>query len=428
MFTILDSIAEAHRKQQSLPALSIAVATTIGKVLYTRAYGFADVASHKLATSATRFRIYSISKLYASTLAHRLVQEHRLDLDAPVSRYLPDLPSWRDTVTMRQLLAHTSGIEDYTDVPGFEQALNAGRREDDRFVALALQQPLHFLPGSDWRYSNTGYVLVERVIERVAGEPFAQALGTYVLALGSLHATSAQCDTSQIATGYTPAWRVGLAGDSLVVATPRNAHQYNLASGGLCSTAPEVAQFVSLLLRRHFVDSASLADMTRLVPRGVASSGAGLFVRADDEGLILEHSGGGGNGNSEVMAFPQDSLVFAALANTGGAELEELIRALRRRILRLPDPVVVDWPVSPEEVARLLGTYTNIGRAGRLVVYEQGGRLFALGGRLLKQPDGAFVPDLSRSLRLAFAYESGIAAEITVSRYGLVEWRSRRRP
>lgn len=427
MSTLLDSIAEAHRKHQSLPGLSIALTTTSGTVLYTRGYGYADVASSQPVTSATRFRIYSISKVYAATLAHHLAQAGLLSLDAPVGRYLPDLPSWRDSITVRQLLAHTSGIEDYTDVAGFQEALNAGRSEDDRFVALALQQPLHFAPGSRWRYSNTGYVLVQRIIERLAGASFAQALGARILAPGSLHATSARCDTSQVATGYTWAWRAGLKGDSLVVSKARNAYQYNLASGGLCSTALDVAQFFSLLLGRRLVDSASLADMARPVPSTVAQSGTGLFVREDAEGLILEHSGGGGNGNSEVMAFPRDSLVLAAIANTGGAELEELLRTLRRRVLQITDPVVADLPVPPEEVARLLGEYTAIDRPGRVVVYEQGGRLFALGGRLLKQPDGAFVPGLSRSLRLAFRYENGIATEIIVSKYGLVEWRSRRR-
>ena len=424
----IDSIAESHRTQQSIPGLSIAITTISGKVLYTRGYGFADVASRQPVTSATIFHIYSISKVYASTLVHQLVQAGRLSLGAPVGQYLPDLPAWRNTVTVRQLLAHTSGIEDYTDVTGYQEAMNAGRADDDRFVALALQQPLRFPPGSHWRYTSTAYVLIQQLTERLTGEPFGQSLVTRVLAPGSLDATSADCAMGPPATGYTWAWRAGLTGDSLVVSKARNAHQHHLAAGGLCSTPVDVARFFALLLGGHLVDSASVADMVRLVPIAIAHSGSGLFAREDDEGLIFEHSGGGGNGNSEVMAFPRDSIILSAAANSGGAELEWLLRALRRRILDLPERVVVDLPVSRDEIAPLLGVYVGTESDGRIVVDERGGRLFAMNTRLLKQADGTFVPASSPHLRLTFRVENGVGTGVIVSKYGLVESHWRRRP
>lgn len=425
--TELDSVAEAHRVRQSIPGLSIAVMTTGGQLLYARGYGLADVASRQPVTSSTRFRIYSISKVYAATVAHQLAEVGRLSLDSSVGRYLPDLPPWRDTITIRQLLAHTSGIMDYSDVEGYQESVNAGRSEDDHFVAVAIERPLLFSSGTRWSYSNTGYVVIQRVVERVAGQSLAQSLAP-LIANGSLVATSAECGQKGLATGYTPAWRLGLRGDSLVDSPLRNAHQWPIASGGLCSTPTDVARFMVLLVTGRLVDSASFADMTQLVPRGVAQSGSGLFRREDAEGFILMHSGGGGNGNSHVMVFPRDSLVLAAAANTGGAELEELLRALRRRILRLPDPLVADLPVARGEIAAIRGTYPMSDGGGRLVVYERDGQVFGYGSRLLKQSDGSFVPDLSRALRLVFKYEHGAATEVAVTSYGMLEGRMPRRP
>lgn len=423
----LDSIVEAHRAFQRIPGLSIAIRRIAGAEVYAKGYGFADLVSRQSVTSQTRFPIYSVSKVYASALTHQLADAGRLVLDEPVGRYLPELPAWRDSVTIRHLLAHVSGLKDYSDLPGYDEAVNAGTANESHFVALALQQPLQFLPGSNWVYSNTGYALVERLVERVSGMPFARHLRAGILAPGQLRATSTDCDATRVATGYTWAWRAGLKGDSLVVSKGRNARQNLAAVGGLCSTAPEVARFAAQLLQGQHVQSRSLANMSRRIPEGVAQSGAGLFVHEDDEGLILEHGGGGGNGNAHVIAFVRDSLVLAAIANSGGAELDELLRSLRRRILSISEPVVEETAISGAEAKALMGMYLDES-SQRVQVYERDGVLSAFGGRLFKQRDGTYVPELVRNLRLTFQSEDGIVTGVTISKYGVVTIVARRAP
>ena len=143
---------------------------------------------------------------------------------------------------------------------------------------------------------------------------------------------------------------------------------------------------------------------------------------------ILPPLRGGGNGNSEALAFPRDSLVLVALTNTGGADLEGLLRAVRRQLLRIPQPVVTDLPMAQEEFTPLLGTYIDIDRQDRIVVYERGGRLFVFGGRLLKQADGSFFPEQYRDWRLFFRIENGVGAVVTRTAFGVVKARARRRP
>ena len=423
----LDSIIDEFRNEQELPGLSIAVVTSNGRLLYGHGFGFADVSAHRPVTNRTLFPIYSISKVYASALAHRVAARGRLDLSAPVGRYLTALPAWRDTVTMRQLLAHTSGLDEYSDIKGYEESASAGRSEDDRFASLALQRPLRFTPGTQWRYSNTGYALAQSVMERVTDDSLIRAMREELFEPLGLKDTSPACPVSQLATGYTQAWRLGLPGDSMVASTTRNAHRYKLASGGLCSTASDVARFVAALLDGNVVDPAGLADMARRDPP-YSPSGAGLFVAEDAEGLIYMHSGGGGNGNSEVMAFVRDSIVLAAITNAGPANFERLLRTMRREVLGLPHPVVEDLPLTRDEWLPLLGEYVTADTRERVaVVSEKDSQPFMFGSRMLKQADGSYVPPFYRDWRVAFRRLPDGGMELVITEYGVVKNRGVRR-
>ena len=421
----LDSIGIAAVRQFSLPGISVAISTTRGAPMYVGKFGYADISQRESVTPETRFRIYSISKVYTAVIAHQLAGTGVIALDAPVGRYLSDLPSWRDSVTLRQLLSHTSGIEDYTDVNGFERAVNAGTAIEGDFVAAALRVPLHFPPGTRWRYSNTGYYLMQRVIERATAEPYGRTLAERVLVPAGLTATSSNCSSSEVATSYTPAWAAGLKGDSLVVVETRNRFAHAAAVGGLCSNSLDLVRFLSALLTGHLLDTASLGDMIRPA-LSTAPSGAGLFVGDDDEGFIISHSGGSRNGSSLVMAFVRDSLVLAAVTNGGGAELEQLLRSLRRRLLGKSEPVIADLPTTKEQIAQLVGFYAQIDGSGRTIVAARNDTLFAVGGRLRRQADGSYVPDYSTELHLVFRYDHGSAKEVDFVRYGVVEARFRR--
>lgn len=427
----LDSIAESFREHNRAVGLSIAIAALDGRVLYERAYGMADAAARRPAIPATVFRTFSMGKPYTSVVAHRLAEAGQLALDAPIGTWLATLPAWRDSVTVRDLLGHTSGVMDYTDVRGYQASVNAGHSEDARFVDSAVLRPLTFAPRSRWSYNNTNYALVGRIVERVTGRPYSAVLAQEVLARAELRETSDTCVADDIATGHTPAWALGLPGDSLVVSASRNAHNYDLAVGGLCGTARDVARFYAQLAGGRLVSAASLADMTRRPPGIGARSGAGLFVHEDDDGIIFSHSGGGRNGSGEVLIFPRDSLVMVAITNVGGGpDYPHLLRAWRREILGLPHPQVrLDRPLELAEASPWLGTYVDPASNEPVArLFDRDGVPVLNGGRLFKQPDGSLVHEHYQDWRIRFQGALGQPIEMVITEYGVETRRGRRRP
>lgn len=144
-----------------------------GAVWYEGCVGMADLEAGRAATPETNFRLASVTKQFTATAVLRLVSQGRLSLTTTLREIFPDFPPWADAVTVEQLLTHTAGLVDYEDLmpPGDAQIL------DDGVVALLrTQDSTYFPPGSAFRYSNSAYAVLARVIEVRGGRPFAAFL------------------------------------------------------------------------------------------------------------------------------------------------------------------------------------------------------------------------------------------------------------
>ena len=142
-----------------------------GAPVVRKGYGLADVAAATPATPATNFRLASVSKQFTAASILLLVEDGRLRLDDPVRRWLPSLPPAADAVTIHHLLAHTSGLIDYEDVlpPGLDRQLS----DADVLAILEGQDRLYFPPGSAYRYSNSAYALLTRIVVAATGQDYA---------------------------------------------------------------------------------------------------------------------------------------------------------------------------------------------------------------------------------------------------------------
>jgi CubicO group peptidase (beta-lactamase class C family) len=388
----IDSIVEAHRTKYRVPAVGLYVGSISGARLYERAYGSARLSPDVRATKETRFYLASVSKPYAAAVAHHLVDEGRLDLRAPISRYLSGLPPWGDTVTTRQLLTHTSGIRDFTDVAGWSDTANAGD-----FIQRALALPLLFPPGARSDYSNTNYALVEEILDRITGLPYAQAASALVLRPLGLSETQFACATTarnELAQGYR------LRRDTLrTVARPRPDH-YPDAVAGLCSTAQDVARFFTqVLVGRLLADSSAAAMHTAPLHDEVeATFGEGLGVSRELTGEIWSHSGGGPGVSTEVAIWPADSLVVVVLTNLTQGEAELLTRSIARSFLQLPQPTVRDLPVEPDRIGSYAGEYRADPQ--HVVITERDSHVYEFGAPCYYQGSDIFIcgPD-KRTLR-----------------------------
>jgi CubicO group peptidase (beta-lactamase class C family) len=153
------------------------IITRRGETIYRAGRGLADVETHRRLTPDSVFRLGSLTKQFTAAVVLQLVQEGRIALDDPLSRFFPDYPRPGAAATVRQLLNHTSGIQSYTGIPGWMTEENTSRPYSTaEMIALFRDRPSPTPPGQAWAYNNSGYVLLGAIIEKVTGKPWHQAV------------------------------------------------------------------------------------------------------------------------------------------------------------------------------------------------------------------------------------------------------------
>lgn len=227
--------------ETAIPGASVAIRVA-GQPERIAALGTRDPAGSTSLTPADRFSIYSITKLLLATVALRLTRRGALVLDAPVARSLleRDLPA---PITLRQLLGHTAGLPDYGDLPAYRAALRAAPEEawtDETFLARTLPRGPLFPPGAGWAYSNIGYLLVRRMIERATGEQLGTILDRELFAPLGLRRTGVIATLAD-AAALTPGWSRFLDPEGALENIAPRYHPGWVAHGGVSATAAEVA-------------------------------------------------------------------------------------------------------------------------------------------------------------------------------------------
>lgn len=167
----VDDFVHAEMQRQKVPGVAVAIVSK-GELLVAKGYGYSNVEHRVPVTNETIFQSGSLGKQFTSAVVMLLVEEGKLTLDDPMTRYFPDAPaSWR-AIRVRHLLTHTSGIPDYTDA---DMDFRHDYTEDE-LTKMAYRLTLEFEPGSRWNYSNTGYVLLGILIHKVSGRFYGEVL------------------------------------------------------------------------------------------------------------------------------------------------------------------------------------------------------------------------------------------------------------
>jgi D-alanyl-D-alanine carboxypeptidase len=244
------------------------------------AAGAADLATGAALRPNARFKVASITKTFVATVVLQLVGEGRLSLDEPVGRRLPGLLANGDTITVRQLLNHTSGLFNYTDDPAVLQGLVQNRVFTPReLVAIAETHPSTAPPGTKWAYSNTNYVVAGLLVEAVTGHQVGQELRRRVFEPLGLRDTSFPVTSGKIsgyhAHGYVPKELIptGSAGDEfppspdgrLVDVTALNPSA-TWGAGNIISSAPDLSRFYRALMTGRLLTPSMLREMKTTVP------------------------------------------------------------------------------------------------------------------------------------------------------------------
>jgi D-alanyl-D-alanine carboxypeptidase len=292
-----------------VPAASIAVVED-GKIVYVKAYG--QQGPGTAAVTTARYPIASISKQITATAILMLADEGKLSLTDPVGKYVPGLTDG-ERVTIAQVLSHTSGYRDYwpQDYSFADMAHPVTPRQIlDRWASA----PLDFEPGSQWQYSNTGYVIAGQIIEKVSGQPLMSFLSQRVF-IPLAMATAVDADTGMTSADAVPHMRYALG--PVRVEKPA-APGWLFAAGELAMTASDLARWdIGMIDAKLLSPSAYKVQQTpmKLTDGKAADYGLGVQVGAADGHRMLEHGGEAVGFLSENRVYPDDKAAIVVLVN-----------------------------------------------------------------------------------------------------------------
>lgn len=285
-----------------------------GRPLLSKGYGLADREGHVAATPATNYRLASITKQFTAAAILLLVEDGRMTLDDRARQWLPSLPASVDTVTVRHLLTHSSGLIDYEDVMPADTTRQL--HDADVLQLLETQDRTYFAPGTDYRYSNSGYALLALMVERVSGQSFADFLRLRIFRpLGMVH-TLAFIEggpaVAHRAYGYSESPNGWLLTDQSTTSAV-------LGDGGIYSSIDDLARWDAALYDDRLLSDASRKLMfTPHVATDDANIRYGFGWRITGDSVW--HSGESIGFRNVIVRYPERKLTVIVLSNRNDPE------------------------------------------------------------------------------------------------------------
>ncbi len=426
--TRVDSLAAAFLANTHTPAISVAVLRG-SDTLVMKGYGDASVELHRPATASTVYRIGSITKQFTSSEIMRLAERGKLSIDDPITKYLPDVPTHGQIITIRRLLNHTSGIHNYTSEPSWRGTW--GQQLSPRqIVAFVDHDSLDFKPGDRWSYSNTGYVLLGMIIEKVTGETYANYLEHDLFKPLGLTQTSycpSRPSDPTFADGYAAGSGTAKPAEYLDMTHPHGA-------GALCSTVRDLVKWQRALMGGRVVNARSYALMTTpdtLNNGKPLNYGFGLGVGKLATHRQIGHNGGINGFTTASFYYPDDSVNVVVFSNADAGPDALALNVSRAvfgiPVVAAPKPLVaVALPDSIRD--KLPGTYDLAPPGGGKFVIH----IMVENGQVMTQAEGpgqgkfpliyagnwVFGAAFDPSLRVTFLSENGAVTKMRLAQGG----------
>ncbi len=310
MIRQIDALMEAY--QGAVPGAAVAVLRD-GAPLVSRAYGLANLEAREPATPATNYRLASITKQFTAAATLLLAENGRVSLEDPVRKWLPGLPESADGAVIRNLLTHTSGL------PDFEDLIPAGRyaqlHDEDVLGLLEAEDRRYFAPGTNYRYSNSGYVLLALIVERASGSTFSRFLRQRIFLPLGMHNTMAYEGGTALpfrAFGYSAAGHSWVRTDQSVTSA-------TLGDGGIYSSVEDLAKWDAALRTGRLLRPESLQLAFRAsTPTDDAAVQYGFGWRIS--GDLRWHSGETQGFRNVILHYLESRLSVIVLTNRNDPE------------------------------------------------------------------------------------------------------------
>jgi D-alanyl-D-alanine carboxypeptidase len=311
-----DTYLREEMAKRRIPGMSAAVITA-GRVVFTKGYGFANVEVSAPATSDTVYEIASLTKPFTAIAVMMLVEAGRVSLEDPISRYLPNVPSHWGDITVRHLLTHTSGIPDYFSIPRLRSASGGIWQIEYSpadLLSIFFETQLEFKPGARFTYSNSGYWLLGRLIEAVAGNSYERFLSDRLFAPLDMKGTR-RMDRKAIipnrASGY--AWS-----DTLLINAPYTSTTWAYSEGGLVSSVSDLAKWDAALWSGRLLRADTLAQTTtpvRLTDGTDSNYGLGWSIGTNPKRRQIYVTGNKPGFSAIIRRYLDERLTVIVLAN-----------------------------------------------------------------------------------------------------------------
>jgi CubicO group peptidase (beta-lactamase class C family) len=338
-----------------------------GKTLYEEAFGFDDIESQKKSTTASKYRIGSISKMLTATLVFKAMEENKLNLEQTIEQYFPDIKN-ADKITIGNLLNHRSGIHSFTKDSAFFE-YRTQYKSSEEMLQIISNYKSDFEPGTKAEYSNSNFFLLSVMLERVYEKPFGDVLKEKICAPLDLKDTyyGGKIDlANKESNSYTFAtdWIKEIETDLSTA----------MGAGGLVSTPNDLTRFLEGLFNLKIVSAKSLEVMTTITD----NHGMGILP------FNVENKSGFGHGGilegfkSYAIYFPEDSLAVALTSNAIDYNFAGLTRDIAKCYFGLPFslPNLNAVEISPEELEKYVGIYTGTG-GGKFMITQKDGVLYS---------------------------------------------------
>jgi len=366
----IDDIAHKVLATTGVPSASIAVVKD-GRIAYLQAYGKARLDPDTAAAPAMRYSIGSISKQFTAAAILMLVEQGKLALDDPVSKYIPGLTRGNE-VTIRQLLAHTSGYQDFWPqdyVPPMMLQSTTADQIMDRWA----RKPLDFDPGTKWQYSNTNYVIAGAIVEKVSGMPLWTLLGSRVftpLGMKSVTDTNAKALPSSDPAAF---FRYALGPPR---PAPKEGVGWMFAAGELAMTAEDLAKWDISLIQQAVLKPSSYQEMesVQLLKDGTATRyGLGVGVNVVNGHRILEHGGEVSGFTADNIVMPDDGIAVVVLTNQdAAAAASDIANQVRNLVFDSANPL----DASQDQLVRKVYDGLQQGKIDRSLFTDNGNSYF----------------------------------------------------
>lgn len=347
-----------------------------GKILLNQGYGFRRIQDSLYHDSSSVFQIGSVTKQFTAAVILKLCEERKMDLRDKLSKYFPDFPKG-DSISIHQLLSHTSGIYNYTNDGEFMQQEVSLPANRDKMMARFKDKPLDFSPGTKWNYSNSGYLMLGYIVEKVTGMSWENAVRQYIFKKAGMNLSGfdfAHLQSTSRSTGYS---RIKATGNSVSLLVDSSV---SFSAGSIYSTAGDLYKWFLALQADKIISKDSKKKAFTPV---MNKYGYGWMEDTIAGQHTVGHSGGIPGFVSNMVFIPEDSTVIILLCNMNTPHLFAMTRYLLSVLYHQPyelpfTPVAIY--LSEEELKQYVGVFELNADMVVHVKFEQ--------GKLIGEPEG----------------------------------------